>query len=72
MFGKADEAAQAAGRNVDITTEMIDTAGGGNEVIIGAEDDPEPDVKPWQSTAPYRAAPARFRPASQGKQLGHM
>ena len=36
-----DEIAEAAAKGAEITTEIIDTEDGGNEIIITAEDDPQ-------------------------------
>ena len=48
-----DEIAQAAAQGAEITTEIIDTADGGHEIIITAEDDPEDDPIPETMTVHY-------------------
>ena len=48
-----DEIAQAAAQGAEITIEIIDTADGGHEIIITAEDDPEDDPIPETMTVHY-------------------
>lgn len=48
-----DEIAQAAAQGAEITTEIIDAADGGHEIIITAEDDPEDDPIPETMTVHY-------------------
>ena len=48
-----DEIAQAAAQGAEITTEIIDTADGGHEIIITAEDNPEDDPIPETMTVHY-------------------
>ena len=48
-----DEIAQAAAQGAKNTTEIIDTADGGHEIIITAEDDPEDDPLPETMTVHF-------------------
>ena len=48
-----DEIAQAAAQGAKNTTEIIDTADGGHEIIITAEDNPEDDPIPETMTVHY-------------------
>lgn len=48
-----DEIAQAAAQGAEITTEIIEAADRGHEIIITAEDDPEDDPIPETMTVHY-------------------
>ena len=48
-----DEIAQAAAQGAKNTTEIIDTADDGHEIIITAEDDPQDESEPEAMTVRY-------------------
>ncbi|MBR3237901.1 MAG: hypothetical protein IKF99_05635 [Oscillospiraceae bacterium] len=48
-----DEITQAAAQGTEITTEIIDAADDGHEIIITAEDDPQDDPQPETMTVHY-------------------
>ena len=48
-----DEITQAAAQGAEITTEIIDAADDGHEIIITAEDDPQDDPQPETMTVHY-------------------
>ena len=48
-----DEIAQAAAQGAKITTEIIDTADDGHEIIITAEDDPQDESEPEAMAVNY-------------------
>ncbi len=48
-----DEITQAAAQGAEITTEIIDVADDGHEIIITAEDDPQDDPQPEAMTVHY-------------------